>query len=443
MKYRVWSFIVVALVSSLAIPSLAALGQDNYPKYGVYAGENPNQGTNYQKVRVRFALAKGKSGALESVSGVFNTEENDGTRIEGKLLGSYSRTRNKLSARIEKPRRLDGPTGSVGAMFLVDGRFNQSTRAFDLEFYARTDGRNEERQYFPVRRQFESADALGDPVPILKATCTHSRVEVGSPVVARVDFEYPRKPRGPVEVMLRVRGPSNDFKAVNTPISASGKGFQKFEVTFDRPGAYALEFDLALEGKSHTARVLVDAKKSLAPVARKGVFSLYEETTQPSRQDNGHPENLTSWTSSPNSLVAELKPRKGDYPAAKTTINWSAPPRQLTVGQTVELTISSSIVLSALNPPRLNVEASYVVEGSVVDLKGTPAFCGWTSKGEVVLKGAGKVTFKVGTGGTIALGQVVYGLGFSPVSVYRYRYGAPAQEPAKGKVTKLTIKAVS
>lgn len=441
MSHRSRFLIVAAVASSIAVASMARLGQADYPKYGAYVGNLSERVALFTEIQVRFALSKPKSGTLDSISGVFNTQTNVGTKLEGKLLGSFSRSRNKLSARIEGLKEVDGGRRYAGT-FVMDGRFNPSTRAFDLEFHARPESGGILRQYFPAKRQFDSEDALGDPTPILKATSTHTRVEVGSPVVARVDFEYPRKPMGPVEVMLRVRGPSNDFKEVQSPINASGKGAQKFEVTFDKPGAYTLEFDLALDGKTHTAKVLVDVKKAIAPVARKGVYNLVEETTQPSRQDNGHPENITTWTASPNSLVAELKPRKGNYPYGKTTIHWSAPPRQLTVGQTVKLTINSSIQLSELNPPNLNVTAGYQVEGSVADHKYTNAFCGLASNGQWILRGTGEVTFKVVAGDTIALGQVVGGLGFSPVSVYRYKYGAPAKEPAKAKITKLTIRAV-
>lgn len=404
------------------------------PKVGAYQGTSGyDKAKLLEYVSVRFNLSKPSSGKLETISGVFECGEADAR--QGKILGNFDRAKNRLKARVDGLKYSDGKPFPFEVV--IDGKYDAKAGALSLDVVVRSI----EGQRSIHRVTAKPIGYVDDGGPRVSAKCSPARVEVGKPVIAQLDFVFPSKPQGTATVTIEIKGPQSDGAKSSATFNAEGRGQKKFQIAFAQPGTYEIEITVESTASGKWAgrtQCQVVAGTGAAPSDE---FGMVGRETRPSTRDDGHPYQSSVWTSSHDSLIAEVLPKSGAYPYAKVTLDWDSPPTTLKVGQEVKLNITGSMVKSEKEPPKINVSAAYEVSGSVTDLKGSSMFCGFASSGQFVAEGSGEVTFKVAPGGdTIVLVQVVYGLGFSPVTVYTYKRGKKSDYGPI--VTRMSVKAI-
>jgi hypothetical protein len=108
----------------------------------------------------------------------------------------------------------------------------------------------------------------------------------------------------------------------------------------------------------------------------------------------------------------------------------STPPTVLKPGDIVEMTNTATANASDKNQPYNSASTQWYVTGADEILETKGAFAGWASDGKFYSSGAGKLRFKVGSGGTIKIssgfgGMLWGGDGAWNPCIYTYQWNAP------------------
>jgi hypothetical protein len=282
-------------------------------------------------------------------------------------------------------------------------------------------------------------------------TADRSMVNIGDPVMVTVKTTMSGREDAEAEEVVELFGPKGNVITTSRKkrqLSSKLPKVSQFQVDPFEPGTYTIKVRVGgseTDAWSGEASFTVNEKAGTGPTGQtnppageQGTFGLVKKEVGRAASPETGPYGAISGSITETSVQIKWTAIR-DYEGTFTyQANLATPPAILKPGEIYELAVNATASRSSANQPYHGAGTRYYVEGSAETIENTSAFSGSASNGQFYSSGAGKLRFKVGTGGTIKLystvGSMLWGSdGIWSPCVYTYQWNAvPTVNPGAG-----------